>query len=152
MKLLDLTIPTTPTQPSPHTLKQHRSYPATPTTPLHPSHRKKPSQKHVRHTLCLLAQQESTFLELSIIHAENETMALAKQNQLCPKCISIDANHQLPLQHTIPGNKTHAPLPKTSPGAHTVQSNRPRLPSPPTKQSALQQRNKYAFSTNSTMR
>ncbi len=41
------------------------------------SEKKRPTPKHVRHTLRLLEQQESAFLERSIIRAENETTELA---------------------------------------------------------------------------
>jgi hypothetical protein len=41
---------------------------------------KHPTQKHVEHTLRLLAQQESPFLECSIIRAENETTEIAKRD------------------------------------------------------------------------
>ena len=58
--------------------------------------KKRPTQKHVRHTLRLLAQQESAFLEQSITHAENETTELVKQDKDNKQRISINKNHQLP--------------------------------------------------------
>jgi hypothetical protein len=42
---------------------------------------KRPTQKHVHHTLPLLAQQESAFLERSITRAENKTTEMAKKGQ-----------------------------------------------------------------------
>jgi hypothetical protein len=58
--------------------------------------KKRPTQKHVRHTLWLLAQQESAFLERSITRAENETTELAKRDKTNKQHMSIDKNHQLP--------------------------------------------------------
>ena len=58
--------------------------------------KKRPTQKHVRHTLWLLAQQESAFLERSITRTENETTELAKRDKTNKQRISIDKNHQLP--------------------------------------------------------
>ena len=58
--------------------------------------KKQPTQKHVRHTLWLLAQQESAFLDRSIIQAENETTELAKRDKTNKQRISINKNHQLP--------------------------------------------------------
>ena len=40
-----------------------------------------PTQKHVHHTLRLLAQQEFAFLERSITRAENETTEMAKKDK-----------------------------------------------------------------------
>lgn len=57
--------------------------------------RKKPTQKHVKHTLRLLAQQESAFLDMSILRAENEATDLAKRDTTNPKRCSIEANHRL---------------------------------------------------------
>jgi len=61
-----------------------------------PRVKKRPTQKHVRHTLRLLAQQESAFLERSITRAENETTEIAKRDKTNKQRISIDDNHQLP--------------------------------------------------------
>jgi beta-galactosidase/beta-glucuronidase len=58
--------------------------------------KKRPTQKHVRHTLWLLAQQESAFLERSITRAENEAAELAKRDKTNKQRMSIDKNHQLP--------------------------------------------------------
>jgi hypothetical protein len=58
--------------------------------------KKRPTQKHVRHTLRLLAQQESAFLERSITRTENEATELAKRDKTNKQCMSIDKNHQLP--------------------------------------------------------
>ena len=58
--------------------------------------KKQPTQKHVRHTLQLLAQQESAFLDRSIIRAENKTTELAKRDNTNKQQISINKNHQLP--------------------------------------------------------
>jgi len=58
--------------------------------------KKRPTHKHIRHTLRLLAQQESAFLERSITWAENETTELAKRDKTNKQRISIDNNHQLP--------------------------------------------------------
>jgi len=57
---------------------------------------KRPTQKHVRHTLRLLAQQERAFLEQSIARAENETTELVKRDKDNKQRISINKNHQLP--------------------------------------------------------
>lgn len=57
--------------------------------------RKKPTQKHVRHTLRLLAQQEAAFLDRSIVRAENEATELAKQDKHNKQRISIDSNHRV---------------------------------------------------------
>ena len=77
--------------PSPHTvpivnLQQHATT---------PTKKKKPTQKHVRHTLRLLAQQESVFLERSIVRAENETTELVKRDKTNKMRISADSNHKL---------------------------------------------------------
>ena len=48
------------------------------------------------HTLRLLAQQESAFLDRSIIRAENKTTELAKSDKTNKQQIGIDKNHQLP--------------------------------------------------------
>ena len=61
-----------------------------------PREKKRPTQKHVRHTLRLLAQQESAFLERSITRAENETTEIAKRDKTNKQRMSIDNNHQLP--------------------------------------------------------
>ncbi len=58
--------------------------------------KKRPTQKHVRHTLRLLAQQDSAFLEQSITRAENETTKIAKRDKTNKQRISINKNHQLP--------------------------------------------------------
>jgi hypothetical protein len=58
--------------------------------------KKRPTQKHIRHTLRLLAQQESAFLEQSITRAENKTTELAKRDKTNKQRMSIDKNHQLP--------------------------------------------------------
>ncbi len=58
--------------------------------------KKQPTQKHVRHTLWLLVQQESAFLDRSITRAENETTELTKRDKTNKQWISIDKNHQLP--------------------------------------------------------
>ena len=58
--------------------------------------KKRPTQKHVRHTLRLLAQQESAFLERSITRAENKMTEIAKRDKTNKQRISIDKNHQLP--------------------------------------------------------
>ena len=58
--------------------------------------KKRPTQKHVRHTLRLLAQQESAFLERSITRAENETTEMAKRDTTNKQRMSIDKNHHLP--------------------------------------------------------
>ena len=56
---------------------------------------KSPSSKHIRHTLRLLQQQESAFLERSIIRAENETTALIKQDRNNKQRIAADRIHKL---------------------------------------------------------
>jgi hypothetical protein len=61
-----------------------------------PLEKKRPTQKHVRHTLRLLAQQESAFLERSITRAENEMTEIVKRDKTNKQRISIDKNHQLP--------------------------------------------------------
>ena len=63
-----------------------------------PREKKRPTQKHVRHTLRILAQQESAFLERSITRAENETTELAKRDKTNKQCMSINKNHLLPNQ------------------------------------------------------
>ena len=57
---------------------------------------KRPTQKHVRHTLRLLAQQESAFLEQSITRAENKTTEMAKKNKTNKQRVRITKGHQLP--------------------------------------------------------
>ena len=57
---------------------------------------KRPTQKHVRHTLRLLAQQESAFLEQSTTRAENETTEMAKNDKTNKQRVSINKSHQLP--------------------------------------------------------
>jgi hypothetical protein len=56
---------------------------------------KHPTQKHVHHTLRLLAQQESAFLERSITGAENETTEMAKKEKTNMQRVRIDESHQL---------------------------------------------------------
>ena len=55
--------------------------------------RKKPTQKHVKHVLNLLANQESAFLDRSIVRAENEATDLAKRDTNDPRKHNITANH-----------------------------------------------------------
>ena len=55
----------------------------------------KTTQKHVKHTLRLLAQQESTFLDRRIIGAENERTEMAKRDTSNKQRISIDQNHDI---------------------------------------------------------
>ena len=55
----------------------------------------KPRQKHVRHVLRLLAQQESAFLDRSIIRAENERTEMAKKDASNRMRISADAGHKV---------------------------------------------------------
>ena len=62
--------------------------------------KKRPTQKHVHHTLWILAQQESAFLEQNITRAENETTEHAKRDKTNKQQISIDKLHQL-LHHQI---------------------------------------------------
>ena len=57
---------------------------------------KRSTQKHVRHTLRLLAQQESAFLERSITRAENKTTKIAKKDRTNKQRVSINKGHQLP--------------------------------------------------------
>jgi hypothetical protein len=56
---------------------------------------KHPTQKHVEHTLRLLAQQERAFLERSIVRAKNETTEIAKRDKHNKMCISANQNHRL---------------------------------------------------------
>jgi hypothetical protein len=92
-----------------------------------PHKNKRPTQKHGRHTLPLLVQQECAFLEGSITRAENKTSEIAKQDKTNKRRISIDKNHQLPnhqiewkqmaknASHQIAGSLYHAfKLAKTS--------------------------------------
>ena len=58
--------------------------------------KKRPTQKHVRHTLRLLAQQESDFLERSITRAENKTTALVKRDKTNKQRISIEEKSSSP--------------------------------------------------------
>ena len=53
------------------------------------------SQKHVQHTLRLLAQQEDAFLERSITRAEQEKTELAKRDMNNKMKQAIDAAHKL---------------------------------------------------------
>jgi hypothetical protein len=62
--------------------------------------RKKPTQKHVKHTLHLLAQQESAFLDRSIRRAENERTEIAKRDTTNKMRISANSNPKLP-SHTV---------------------------------------------------
>ena len=57
--------------------------------------RNTPSSRHVRHTLRLLAQQESAFLERSIVRAENEKTHMAKHDINSPVRIGVDKNHMV---------------------------------------------------------
>jgi hypothetical protein len=57
--------------------------------------KKQPTQKHVRHTLRLLAQQESAFLERSITRAKNEMTERAKRDKTNKQRMSINKHHQL---------------------------------------------------------
>ena len=86
---------------SPPTSKTHQVYP----TLLPPNNKtlaakchknKRPTQKHVHHTLCLLAQQECAFLEQSIARAKNETTEIAKRDKTNKQRSSINKSHQLP--------------------------------------------------------
>jgi hypothetical protein len=61
--------------------------PATPT-------RKQICKRHAKHILRQLVQQESAFLERSIIRAENERTELAKQDKNNPRKHAIKANHR----------------------------------------------------------
>ena len=58
--------------------------------------KKRPTQKHVRHTLRLLAQQESDFLERSITRAENKTTELVKRDKTNKQRISIEEKSSSP--------------------------------------------------------
>jgi hypothetical protein len=61
-------------------------------------HKKKqqsPSQKHVRHVLRLLEQQESAFLDKSIEQAEQEATVIAKQDKTNKQRAAIEANHKI---------------------------------------------------------
>jgi hypothetical protein len=51
-------------------------------------------QRHVKHILRQLAQQESAFLERSINRAEQERTELAKQDKNNPHKLTIEANHK----------------------------------------------------------
>jgi hypothetical protein len=62
--------------------------------------RKTIRKKHVQHILRQLAQQESAFLDRSIIRAENERTELAKNKKNDPIKEAIEANHQI-QQHQI---------------------------------------------------
>jgi hypothetical protein len=67
--------------------------PATPT-------RKQIRKCHATHILRQLVQQESAFLERSIIRAENERTELAKQDKNNPCKHAVEANHKI-KQHDI---------------------------------------------------
>jgi YesN/AraC family two-component response regulator len=54
-----------------------------------------PSQKHVRHVLRLLEQQESAFLDKSIEQAEQEATVIAKQDKTNKQRAAIEANHKI---------------------------------------------------------
>ena len=77
-----------------------------------PREKKRPTQKHVRHTLRLLAQQESAFLEQSITRAENETTEIAKR----------DKSTKITNSHTVrsSGNNRLRMRRTTSQAAYTV--------------------------------
>lgn len=72
-----------------------------------------PSRKHVQHTLRLLAQQESAFLERSITRAENERTEMAKQDTNSPVQQAIKANHSI-IKHQVPWTKLSSKLQQRS--------------------------------------
>ena len=75
--------------------------------------KKKSSRKHVQHTLRLLAQQESAFLDRSITRAENERTEIAKRDKTAPVQQAVTKNHQIhrhDLNWTQKGRNTGAQI------------------------------------------
>jgi hypothetical protein len=113
--------------------------------------KKRPTQKHVRPTLWLLAQQENAFLEHSITRAENKTTELAKRDKTNKQRISIDKHYQSP-HHQLEWSQ------KVKHASHSITGSLYRAfklanhPSQRPKQSALRRRDRNAFSKTMKLR